>query len=63
MDWFKIVLVVAIILQEIQIISLRRELDEVSEFFFSIVTGKVKEITAYVVNNEEDEDGKNQSDE
>ena len=34
MDWFKVILIIAVILQEIQIISLRHEVIAISDIFF-----------------------------
>lgn len=55
MDWFKVILVIAIILQEMQIISLRHEVTTISDMFFSLVADKLKNIQVEIVKSDDDE--------
>lgn len=55
MDWFKIILIIAVILQEIQIISLRHEVIAISDMFFSLIADKLKNIQVEIVESDDDE--------
>ena len=55
MDWLKIILIIAVILQEIQIISLRHEVMTISDIFFSLVADKLKNIQVEIIESDDDE--------
>ena len=54
-DWFKIIMVAIIVIQEFQILNLRRELDELQELMLLALSGKVKDIITYITNEDDDE--------
>ena len=56
MGWIIWVLLICIIIQEIQIILLRRDVDEISELFVLAVADKIKDIKAYIIDSNSDAD-------
>ena len=56
MKWIIGALFICIVIQEIQIIFLRRDLDEISELLILTVAGKIKDIKAYIVDTTSDAD-------
>lgn len=56
MKWIIGVLFICVIIQEIQIIVLRRDLDEISELFILTITNKIKDIKAYIIDPNSDAD-------
>ncbi len=56
MDWFKVILVVAIILQEVQIIALREELTELTDMVVLTLANKIKNMSISIVESDEEED-------
>ena len=56
MDWFKVIFVVAIILQEIQIIALRDELTALTDMVVLTLVNKVKNISISIAESDEEED-------
>lgn len=54
MDWFKIVLIVCIIVQEFQILALYNRCESLEDLLISYMAGKVKTMITYL---EDDEDG------
>lgn len=59
MNWIIWVLLICIIIQEIQIILLRRDVDEISELFVLAVADKIKDIKAYIIDPNSDTDDNN----
>ena len=56
MDWLKIILFVCIIIQEVQILLLRRDYNELSEMFVLSLAGKIKDIRVVFDDPDLDED-------
>ena len=56
MKWIIGALFICVIIQEIQIIVLRRDLDEISELFILAVADKIKDIKAYIIDPNSDAD-------
>ena len=58
MDWIKIVLVAALIIQEIQIIFLNKKYDEAIDLLGLLVSGKADKVIKVLIdeNSEEDDD-------
>lgn len=56
MKWIIGALLICVIIQEIQIIVLRRDLDEISELFILAVADKIKDIKAYIIDPNSDAD-------
>lgn len=56
MDWFKVILVVAIILQEVQIIALREELTALTDMVVLTLANKIKNMSISIVESDEEED-------
>ena len=56
MKWIVGVLLICVIIQEIQIIALRRDLNEISELFILTVADKIKDIKAYIIDPNSDAD-------
>lgn len=51
------ILFILLILQEIQIISLRRHLDELNDMFVLFLANKIKNISAIVLEDEDETSG------
>ena len=56
MKWIIGALFICVIIQEIQIIALRRDLNEISELFILTVADKIKDIKAYIIDPNSDAD-------
>lgn len=56
MDWFKVIIAVLIILQEIQIIALRNELSALTDMIVSMLTDKIKSMSISIAESDEKED-------
>ena len=56
MKWIIGALLICVIIQEIQIIALRRDLNEISELFILTVADKIKDIKAYIIDPNSDAD-------
>ena len=56
MDWFKVILVVAIILQEVQIMALREELTALTDMVVLTLANKIKNMSISIVESDEEED-------
>ena len=57
MNWFYIIVLIIIILQEVQIILLRRDLTDVSDMLIMSLSSKIKKITAYLAEDDEETSG------
>lgn len=55
MEWLKYLLPICIILQEIQILSLRRQLNDLEELIFNSLIGKLK-MTIFELQDEDDDE-------
>lgn len=58
MDWIKIVLVVALIIQEIQIIFLNKKYDETIDLLGLLVSGKADKVIKVLIDENSEEDDK-----
>ena len=62
MNWPVIIIAVAVILQEIQIILLKRDIADISELAFTSLLDKAR-VTILKMNDDDDEEEDNSSDE
>ena len=56
MDWIKIVLVAALIIQEIQIIFLNKKYDEAIDLLGLLVSGKADKVIKVLIDENSEED-------
>jgi len=57
MDWVKIVLVVSLIIQEIQIILINKRLDATEDLIIAALADKIKSISIMSVDDDDEDKG------
>lgn len=63
MDWFKIIVVIVIVLQEINLISLRKELHALTNMVVLTIANKGKTMSIKIMESDENKEGETSSDE